>query len=125
MRPDLFGDAMPFGTPDGVYSSENAAFSESGSDLILPDGRRLILTGRVDRVDALIHEGSEYLKIIDYKTGNTKFDPEEARAGVQLQLMLYMDMLTKQRAAKPGGVFYFHVNDPILDTDKILDDHTR
>ncbi|MCL2372913.1 MAG: PD-(D/E)XK nuclease family protein [Defluviitaleaceae bacterium] len=101
------------------------ASAESGGDITLPDGRRLILTGRVDRVDALIHRGSEYLKIIDYKSGSTKFDPDEARAGVQLQLMLYMDMLTRLRAAKPGGVFYFHINDPILDTDKTLDDFTR
>jgi len=91
------------------------------------DARRLILTGRVDRVDMLCTaDGQEYVKIIDYKSGSTKFSMDELRQGVQLQLMLYLTALTKNRKhALPGGVYYFPIGDPILDTDTELPDKIR
>ena len=88
--------------------------------LPLDNGKNLVLTGVVDRVDTFTHEGEEYLKIIDYKSGNTKFSIEEANQGVQLQLMIYMNVLMEMRKAKPGGMFYFPIGDPILDTDHTL-----
>jgi len=93
--------------------------------IILPNGKTLNLTGYVDRVDTLKTDNDEYIKIIDYKSGNTKFNIEEARQGVQLQLMIYMNVLTAMRNAKPGGMFYFPISDPLLDSDIQLDDKLR
>jgi len=93
--------------------------------ILLPNGRELILTGIVDRVDTLNVGGDEYVKIIDYKSGNTKFSLDEARRGIQLQLMIYMNVLTSTRNAKPGGMFYFPIGDPLLDTNILLDDKLR
>lgn len=98
----------------------------NGAGINLDTGHRLILTGRVDRVDTFkTADGTEYLKIIDYKSGASKFNIDEVRAGIQMQLMLYMNILTKQRNAKPGGVFYFTIKDPLLDTDTFLENPVR
>ena len=49
------------------------------------------LRGRIDRID-LCEDGDRlYLKIIDYKTGKTKFDLTDIYYGLQLQLVVYMD----------------------------------
>ena len=97
----------------------------TNNGIILSNGKKLNLSGYVDRVDALSVNGEEYLKIIDYKSGNTKFNIDEVRLGVQLQLMIYMNVLTAMRDAKPGGVFYFPLDDPLLSTDILLSDKLR
>jgi len=90
--------------------------------ILLPNGKNLILTGVVDRVDILEVDDSEYVKIIDYKSGNTKFSLDDVRRGVQLQLMIYMNVLVSTRNAKPGGMFYFPISNPLLETNILLDD---
>lgn len=92
---------------------------ESGAgDIVLPlETRHMVVTGRIDRVDIFGENG--YLKIIDYKSGNTRFSLEDVQAGTQLQLLLYMNALLKRKpGAVPGGVFYFNIDDPILPLDE-------
>ncbi|MCL2355557.1 MAG: PD-(D/E)XK nuclease family protein [Defluviitaleaceae bacterium] len=92
-------------------------------NIALNDGRMLSLSGRVDRVD---FSDTNQIRIVDYKSGATKFSPDEALKGVQLQLVLYMNALLKSRPnSTPGGIFYFPVGDPIIDTNEILPDVMR
>jgi ATP-dependent helicase/nuclease subunit B len=97
--------------------------------LKLEDGRRLLLTGRIDRVDVMRADDADYIKIIDYKSGTKQFDLSEVEAGTQLQLILYMNALLKGAQMfinpKPGGVFYFHLDDPVLSSDRQLDRESR
>ena len=95
------------------------------SGIPLENGKTLTLTGIIDRVDILQYAGEEFVKIIDYKSGNTKFNMDEVRQGVQLQLMIYMNVLMELRGAKPAGMFYFPIGDPLLDTDHLLPDDMR
>ena len=85
------------------------------------------LSGRVDRVDTFrADDGTEYVKIIDYKSGRADFDHDEVRKGVQLQLMLYLNALLEGGSnKKPGGVFYFPIDDPIIHTNERLSDEER
>ena len=106
----------------GFYT---AGIEEGTKDTVLPLnlGQQMIVTGRIDRVDILEHDDSQYLKIIDYKSGNTRFSLEEVQGGTQLQLMLYMNGLLKadphmELDKRPGGVFYFNIDDPILSIDE-------
>lgn len=88
----------------------------------IDERRRFLLTGRIDRVDMAVIDGERYIKVIDYKSGSTRFDMNELRLGVQLQLMVYCHALIKNGGAllgegpppRPGGVFYFSLNDPVL-----------
>ena len=58
-----------------------------------PEGVEVVFQGgRIDRVDTMeTEDGKLYVKVIDYKTGNTSFDLVSLYHGLQLQLMIYMD----------------------------------
>ena len=99
--------------------------------LPIDDKTDLGIYGRVDRVDILTNpDDAIYVKIIDYKSGDTGFSHAEVTSGVQLQLMLYLSavvnkLTTSGKNAKPGGAFYFPINDPILDTNIELGEAQR
>ena len=96
----------------------------SGSDFV-PEGFEVAFGGgRIDRVDILKEKGRVYVKVIDYKTGNTTFDLTSVYYGLQLQLMIYLDAaleVEKKRNPEaeiiPAGMFYFHVKDPRVSAD--------
>ena len=88
----------------------------------LEDGNRIQLKGRIDRLDTCIDDNRLYVKIIDYKSGNTKFDVLKLYHGLQLQLVVYMnaalELEKKQHPMKevlPGGLFYYHIDDPVIE----------
>ena len=82
----------------------------------IDDTRRIYITGQIDRVDVYYKdEETNYIKILDYKTGNKNFNLLEVYYGLQLQLLLYLDAYLKlNHAYTPGGVFYFHINNPYV-----------
>jgi len=111
-------------------------FGKTG-DIKLADGRSLLLSGRIDRVDLLKKGQEQYVRIIDYKSGNASFDMAEVEQGTQLQLMLYMNAITKDPGllakymgdaglpTRPAGVFYFPIDDPVIDSDADLGEAAR
>lgn len=82
---------------------------------------RLKLRGRIDRVDTYENEDKLYVKIIDYKSGNTNFQMAALYYGLQLQLVLYMDTAVKsfqkgtEKQVIPAGIFYYNIDDPMVD----------
>lgn len=83
------------------------------------------LRGRIDRIDLCEDGDLLYLKIIDYKTGKTKFDLMEAYYGLQLQLVVYMDAALEKEQRKhqdkrvvPAGIFYYNIDDPMVERRK-------
>ena len=88
-------------------------------------GKDLRLIGRVDRMDLCTEKGNTYVKIIDYKSGNRKFDLISVYAGLDLQLVVYLNAgmeLVSQRyegnRVIPAGIFYYHIDDPIIKFDE-------
>lgn len=88
----------------------------------LGDDEKMRLRGRIDRVDVCEKEDKVYVKIIDYKSGNTKFSLLNLYYGLQLQLVVYlnaaMELIGKKYPGKeiePAGIFYYHINDPIVE----------
>ena len=69
------------------------------------------IEGKIDRVDYL---PGDRVKIIDYKTGNENFNLSEVEEGYRLQLMLYLEAALEQER-RPAGVFYFKINEPMID----------
>ncbi len=97
----------------------------------LKDGKKIIISGRIDRVDCYDYDGNRYIKIIDYKSGSTKFDLTDIYYGMQLQILIYLDALLKASPnifnkenlkLLPGGVFYFNINDPVLDYTDVVNE---
>lgn len=90
--------------------------------LVLPleNGRTMELIGRIDRVDRAYGDKGMLLRIIDYKSSPTALKLPELYHGLTLQMLTYLDVvLTHSLAwlgepAKPAGVLYFHVHNPLL-----------
>lgn len=66
--------------------------------------------GIVDRVD----QYNNYLKIIDYKSSNKDLDISLAIQGFNIQMLLYLDALTKQMKLDKGALLYFNTKKRIL-----------
>lgn len=88
------------------------------------NGRIVYIEGRIDRIDVLKSEEEEYMKVIDYKSGNEKVVKKEILSGYKLQLMLYMNAvisgmsrLYPKKRIKPAGVFYFKIQEPVVDAE--------
>lgn len=79
--------------------------------------RSLKLRGVIDRVDVSEENGREYIKIVDYKSGNREFSMEELYYGLSMQLAVYMAAVLRERpkTAVPAGMFYYHLDDPFVD----------
>ncbi len=89
----------------------------------LEEGEKLILNGKIDRVDILDKAGKRYVKIIDYKSGSKEFDYTDIFYGLQLQLLIYLDAFLEnsneqEAIVKPGAVFYFRMQDPSIHIKK-------
>lgn len=92
----------------------------------LPSNETVYLVGRVDRIDTLDLDGNTYIKVVDYKSGNKKFNLTEVYYGLQIQLLVYLDALIKnskyilEKQAMPGAILYFKIDDPIIKSKKPL-----
>lgn len=86
--------------------------------LILPDGSRCWVEGRIDRIDFLEEEGERWLRVVDYKSGSTSLEPAKLYGGLQLQLLLYLAAaLAAFPGVAPAGAFYARLQDPLIQTD--------
>jgi ATP-dependent helicase/nuclease subunit B len=106
------------------YGMEVAFVCEAVTGITLDfGGKKFVLTGRIDRIDISDFEGKQYVKIIDYKTGTKKFSYTDVYYGMQLQLLLYLDYFLKTSKAAPevlpGGIFYFNINDPVINAGEL------
>ena len=66
--------------------------------------------GFVDRIDTYDH----YVSIIDYKSSAKNIDLNLAMQGFQIQMLIYLDMVTKMTQKDPGAVLYFNTKKRIL-----------
>ena len=85
------------------------------------------MRGRIDRTDRYGEEDKIYVKVIDYKSGNTSMDLIALYHGLQLQLVVYLNAALEieqrehpDKQVEPAGIFYYHVKDPLTEGD--LDD---
>lgn len=83
----------------------------------LSDDEKLILNGKIDRIDLFTKGEDSFVKIMDYKSGSIKFDLQKIYHGLQLQLFVYMGAYLnsskgKNINLKPAGAFYFKIADP-------------
>lgn len=87
----------------------------------LPSDVKMRLVGRIDRIDTYKEHNQISIKIIDYKSGNAQFDMVKLYRGLSLQLVVYLDaameLMAKEhpdRELLPGGILYYHIDDPVL-----------
>ena len=118
-------------TPEEYEVAFGAQDHLESMTFLLENGEKMIFTGVVDRMDSIEDEENKYLKIIDYKSGNQKFDFAKIFHGLQMQLIIYMNAmieLYQKKSGKrvyPAGMFYFHLDDPIVDVKYEDEDETK
>ncbi len=92
----------------------------------LRNGTKMELQGRIDRVDKAEDASGVYLRIVDYKSSARDLDMTEVYYGLALQMLTYLDIVLTNstqfvgKEAKPAGVLYFHVHNPMINSKKIL-----
>lgn len=86
-------------------------------EILLSDGSKMVLNGKVDRIDIAETEEGNYIRIIDYKSSQKEIKLSDVYYGVQLQLITYLDAVTDGDLL-PGGVLYLELNDPMIKTNK-------
>ncbi len=96
----------------------------------LEDGK-LLLNGKVDRIDICEEDGRIYVKVIDYKSGGHKLDLTEVYHGISEQLVVYMkEALAKVSKDNPGkevvpaALFYYLIDNPMIDSAELKDGKT-
>ncbi len=90
-------------------------------DIVTPGGNRVLLRGRIDRVDGWKKEdGTWHLRVMDYKSSPRTLDLGRFYHGLSMQLLLYLyavvahaGLLLEGAEARPAGALYFPVFDPI------------
>lgn len=88
----------------------------------LPQGQRLSMEGKIDRIDICEDEENVYVKVIDYKTGQSDFNLLSTYYGLKIQLIMYMkaamELEKKRHKGKnvvPAGILFYNISDPIIE----------
>lgn len=78
-------------------------------EIPLSDGKRMTLSGKVDRVDFFRKEDALYLRVVDYKSNKKVFSLDDVKKGLNIQMLLYLFALCKPEHIQPAGVQYVGV----------------
>jgi len=92
--------------------AEEYSFGKNTDTVVFKNGIKLV--GKVDRIDVY----DNYLKIIDYKTGNISVDARDIYYGRKIQLISYLLALKNYRNLKSAAVLYFPIHNEFADTKK-------
>ena len=106
-----------------VYQMQNSNFKLLDTELEFNEKiDNIELTGKVDRIDIAEDSEGSYIRIIDYKSSSKNIDLNEVVAGLQIQLLTYIDAISEKENKTPVGVFYFNLINPIVQSNKNLSD---
>ena len=106
----LLGHELAFGGKGASYDSIKIDF----------DDKHIELSGKIDRVDTAKLSDEEYIRIIDYKSSVKDLDLNQVLAGLQIQLITYLDAACKERKANPSGILYLGLIDNVIRASKNL-----
>ncbi|MBR2186531.1 MAG: PD-(D/E)XK nuclease family protein [Lachnospiraceae bacterium] len=82
--------------------------------------------GRIDRIDTAEDGSVLYVSVIDYKSGNKAFDLSRIYYALDLQLAVYLNgamevikIAHPDREVRPAGLFYYHIDDPLIKEEEL------
>ena len=90
--------------------------------LNLDDGKTVEIIGKIDRIDVAQDENKKYVRIIDYKSSVKNIDFGNVYAGLQLQLITYLDAVCKIEDFVPAGILYFNLLEQLINSNKKINE---
>lgn len=107
-----------------LYLDENSSFVptffeysfDSVFNKTIPLTEDVYLRGKIDRIDF----ANNYVRIIDYKTGNANASLKELYYGKKLQLFLYAKVAEQIFNKEIAGTFYLPIKNSILTDENIV-----
>ena len=110
-----------------AFEKEFRKLYDFDSDNAQNPGGQLLLRGRIDRIDTCVQGDEVFVKVVDYKAGNHKFDINTLYYGVALQLAVYLGQTVKNlekvypdQKIVPAAMLYYRTADPILSAEKVM-----
>lgn len=116
-RFETYATELPIGTHVGSTSEK----SPPPVVFTLDDGSQVSLYGTIDRLDLYKTGGKTYIRVIDYKTGRTRFSYDDVKIGLNVQLLLYLfsawrsdgsafkKAVCEEGELAPAGALYFNL----------------
>ena len=97
-------------------------FSNTGKfktiNLEIEDGKKVEITGKIDRIDTAKLADKQYVRIVDYKSSYKDLDLNQVEAGLQIQLITYLDAICEQSEYEASGVLYMGLIDNVVKNAK-------
>lgn len=124
---EFFPDALELSFGDTDDKENSLEYIE----IDLENTYKMLLSGKIDRVDKLKTNEKEYYKIIDYKSSENSLKEEEIYYGIKLQLFIYLSSLIKNKINKneveilPSAVLYFQIKEEIEKTNNLENDFLK
>lgn len=109
---EVFGHEVEFGD-NKKYKSIKVS-TESG--------KTVEITGKIDRIDVAKNADGTYVRIIDYKSSIKNIDLNKVVAGLQIQLLTYINEACKVEDFLPAGILYFDLENPSISSKRNLTD---
>lgn len=102
-------------------------------EISVDDDSTMYIQGKIDRVDTFVRNGKIYVKILDYKSGNTEHSMQNVKYGLDTQMLLYLFSIWKDKSTSlakmlecdgyeimPAAVLYQKVSLPVTSTHEPL-----
>lgn len=92
----------------------------------LPDNGKVSVRGAVDRVDTFEQNGVQYVRVVDYKSGNKTFQLSDVINGLNLQMFVYLFTICEDKgeySGIPAGVLYMHSARSVLNLGRTADEN--
>lgn len=84
------------------------------------DNKKIEITGKIDRVDIAKLSDKQYVRIIDYKSSKKDLDLNQVLAGLQIQLITYLDAIAEQSNYEASAILYMGLIDNVVKDAKNL-----
>ncbi|MBQ8424934.1 MAG: PD-(D/E)XK nuclease family protein [Clostridia bacterium] len=94
---------------------------ENAVNLELENDRKIKIHGKIDRIDKF----GDYVRVIDYKTGNISSDLKSIYFGTKIQLAVYLSAISVSEKLKPAGIFYFPIHSEYQKNEKDSANHYK